>query len=41
MIAFSLMFGVAIFSLMMGNFIDILAEFKEFDAELDQGDELA
>jgi hypothetical protein len=40
-IAFSLMFGVAIFSLMMGNFIDILTEFKEFDADLDQGDELA
>ena len=39
-IAFALMFGVAVFSLMMGNFIDILSEFKEFDAELDQGDEL-
>ena len=40
-IAFALLFGVAIFSLMMSNFMQILGEFKKFDADLDQGDELS
>lgn len=35
-----LLFGVAIFSYIMGNFIDILNQFKEFNKELDDGDNL-
>ena len=39
-IAFFLLFGVAIFSYIMGIFIDILGQFKDLNAELDQGEEL-
>ena len=39
--AFVLFFGVAIFSYIMGNFIGILDSFKDFNAELDYGDELS
>ena len=39
--AFMLLFGVAIFSYIMGNFIEILSEFKEFHKELDDGDHLS
>ena len=39
-IAFALMFGVSIFSFMMGNFIELLQQFEKFDADMDQGDEL-
>lgn len=38
--AFVLLGGVAIFSYIMGNFIDILDRFKKFHEELDEGDEL-
>lgn len=38
--ALVLLFGVAIFSYIMGNFIQILDEFKSYNKELDQGDEL-
>lgn len=34
-VAFLLLFGVAIFSLIMGIFIEILQEFDQFDADLD------
>ena len=33
-----LVFGQAIFSIMMGKFINILEIFKEFDAPLDKGE---
>ena len=36
-----LLFGVAIFSYIMGNFIEILSEFKEFHKEIDDGDNLS
>lgn len=39
--AFILLFGVAIFSYIMGNFIAILDQFKDFNKELDEGDDLA
>lgn len=39
--AFILFFGVAIFSYIMGNFIGILDSFKDFNAELDDGDNLS
>jgi hypothetical protein len=39
--AMILLFGVAIFSYIMGNFIEILSEFKEFHKELDDGDNLS
>ena len=39
--AFILLFGVAIFSYIMGNFIDILAEFKEFNKDIGDGDSLS
>ena len=39
-IAASLLFGVAIFSLSMGIFIDVLGKFKELGEGLDDGDEL-
>ena len=38
--AFILMFGVAIFSYIMGIFIDILSEFQSYNADLDDGDAL-
>ena len=39
--AIILLFGVAIFSLIMGNFITILASFQNLNAELDDGDNLS
>jgi len=39
--AFILLFGVAIFSYIMGTFIEILDEFKNSNAELDDGDSLS
>ena len=41
MIALELLFGVAIFSYIMGNFIEILDSFKALTAEIDEGEELA
>lgn len=38
--AFILLFGVAIFSYIMGIFIEILEQFQNYNAELDQGDAL-
>jgi hypothetical protein len=38
--AFILLFGVAIFSIVMGNLIDILADFKEFYEDIGDGDGL-
>lgn len=38
---FMLLFGVAIFSYIMGNFIEILSEFKEFHEEIGDGDNLS
>ena len=35
-----LLFGVAIFSYIMGIFIEILVEFNSYNADLDNGDEL-
>lgn len=35
------MFGVAVFSYIMGNFIEILNKFKNFTAENDEGEELS
>ena len=40
-ISAALLFGVAVFSYIMGNFVDILNDFKNFDSDLDQGDELS
>ena len=37
-VAFILLFGVAIQSYIMGNFADILAEFKDYNDELEEGD---
>jgi hypothetical protein len=37
---FILMFGVAIFSYIMGNFIQIVEQIREFKQEIDEGDEL-
>ena len=39
--AFILLFGVAIFSYIMGKFIEILDQFKDFNRELDEGDALS
>ena len=39
--AFILLFGVAIFSYIMGNFIDILDQFQKFNEDLDDGDNLS
>lgn len=39
--AFMLLFGVAIFSYIMGVFIDILDNFTKLTEELDEGDELS
>ena len=41
MIAMILMFGVAIFSYVMGNFLEILNKFQKFDETLDHGDDLS
>ena len=38
--AFILLFGVAIFSYIMGNFIEILQQFKKFHEDLEDGDNL-
>ena len=38
--AMILLFGVAVFSYIMDRFIQILIQFKNYNAELDQGDEL-
>lgn len=38
--AFILLFGVAIFSYIMGNFIEILDQFQKFNEDLDDGDNL-
>jgi hypothetical protein len=40
-IAFGLLFGVAIFSLIMGNFIEMIGQIKESNAIDGDGDELA
>jgi len=40
MITFVLLFGVAIFSYIMGTFIEILGNFSKLRAELEEGDEL-
>jgi hypothetical protein len=39
--AFVLLIGVAVFSYVMGNFIDIIEKFKEFHKELEDGDNLS
>lgn len=39
--SFILMFGVSIFSYFMGNFIEILEQYNNLNAELDDGDELS
>lgn len=38
---FVLLFGVAIFSYIMGNFIEILNKFQNMNADIDEGDDLA
>jgi len=38
--AFILLFGVAIFSYIMGNFIEILQQFKKFHEDLEDGENL-
>jgi hypothetical protein len=38
--AFTLLFGVAVFSYMMGIFIEILDEFKALNQVIDQGEKL-
>jgi hypothetical protein len=40
-IAFGLLFGVMIFSLMMGNFIQIINQYKAYNASNDDGDRLS
>ena len=39
--AFILLFGVAIFSLIMGSFTEILDDFQNFNKDIDDGDELS
>lgn len=39
--SFILMFGVSIFSYFMGNFIEILDQYQNLNAELDDADNLA
>ena len=39
--AFLLLFGVAVFSLFMGVFIEMIDKYKEVNSELEYGDELA
>ena len=36
-----LLLGVAIFGIIMGEFLEIIEKFKQYDAELDDGDALA
>lgn len=36
--AFVLLIGVAVFSYVMGNFIEIIEKFKDFHKELEEGD---
>ena len=38
---FILIFGVAIFSMIMGNFVAIIETFRSFNDDLDEGEELA
>ena len=38
--AFILLFGVAIFSYIMGNFIDMIGTYQTLNADLDDGDNL-
>ena len=38
--AFILLFGVALFSIIMGSFTEILDEFQRFHADIDNGDQL-
>ena len=38
---FVLLFGVAIFSWIMGDFIQILHQFQEINSDLDEGDNLS
>ena len=38
MMAFVMLFGVAIFSFVMGNFIEILNKLKVMDSDLDDGE---
>ena len=38
--AFILLFGVSIFSYIMGKFIEILSQIKELNSDLDDGDSL-
>lgn len=35
-----LLFGVAVFSYIMGNFVDILSQFKTYNDEIEEGDRL-
>ena len=39
--AFILLFGVAIFSIVMGNLIEILGDFKEFHKDIEDGEALS
>lgn len=39
-IALVLLFGVAIFSYIMGNFQEILSQFKSYNDEIEEGDRL-
>ena len=39
--AFVLLIGVAVFSYVMGNFIEIIEKFKDFHKELEDGDQLS
>lgn len=39
--AFIMLFGVMIFSTIMGGFIDLITEFKEYDKDLNDGYSLA
>lgn len=36
-----LLLGVAIFGIIMGQFLEIIEKFKAYDAELDEGDALS
>mgnify|MGYP003906511437 FL=1 len=38
--SFILLFGVAVFSIIMGNFSEILISFKKFNEGFDDGDNL-
>jgi hypothetical protein len=39
--AFGMLFGVAIFSVIMGNFIDMLDVIKDFSEDFNEGEDLA